>query len=143
MKFSILASAATVVFVAPSAFACPDGTLQETVNLMVSVGQHGEGVDIDETSTAIDAQTAACKDDPYVLKVAALARSTLADVSEETTDRVKLREQALADFDRSASLASVGAPSEPVMINGQPMMIGFSDTAELRAALVAALDEDR
>ena len=72
MKFSILASAATVVFVAPSAFACPDGTLQETVNLMVSVGQHGEAVDVDETSASIDEHIAACKDDPYVLKVAAL-----------------------------------------------------------------------
>ena len=143
MKFSTLASAATVVFVAPTAFACPDGALQATVNLMVSVGQHGEGVDIDETSTAIGEHTAACEANPYVLKVAALARSTLADVAEDKTDRVKLRDQALADFDRSASLASVGALSEPVMINGQAMMIGFSDTAELRAALIAALDEDR
>ena len=143
MKFRTLASAATVVFVTPSAFACPDGSLQETVNLMVSVGQHGESVDLDETATAIDEHAAECQSNPYVLKVAALARSTLADTADDQTDRVKLREQALADFDRSASLASVGAPSELVMINGQAMAIGFGDTQELRAALVAALDEDR
>ncbi len=143
MKFSTLASAASMVLVVPCAIACPDGSLQATVNLMASVGRHGEEVDIDQTSAAIDEHTAACEANPYVLKVAALARSTLADVAEDKTDRVKLREQALADFDRSASLASVGAPSERVMINGQAMMIGFSDTAELRAALIAALDEDR
>ncbi len=143
MKFSTLASAATVVFVAPSAFACPAGSLQETVNLMVSVGQHGEGADTDETEAAIDEQTAECQSDPYVLKVAALARATLADTADDKADRLKLREQALADFDRSASLASVGAPSELVMINGQAMAIGLGDTAELRAALIAALDEDR
>ena len=143
MKFRTIASAATVVFVAPSAFACPDGSLQETVNLMVSVGQHGESIDVDETSTAIDDHAAECQTNPYVLKVAALARATLADVADDRVDRVKIREQALADFDRSASLASVGAPSELVMINGQAMAIGFSDTVELRAALVAALDEDR
>ncbi len=141
MKTLLLAAA--TILAAPAAMACPDGALQETTNLMVSIGQHGEGVDPVEATASIDAKTAACPANPHVFKVAALARATLADVIEEKTIRLELRQAALADFDRAVTLAGASAEALPVLINGQQMAVDFDDNAELRAALVAALEEDR
>ena len=51
MKTLLLAAA--TILAAPAAMACPDGSLQETTNLMVSIGQHGDGVDPAEATAAI------------------------------------------------------------------------------------------
>lgn len=141
MKTLLLAAA--TILAAPAAMACPDGALQETTNLMVSIGQHGDGVDPAEATASIDAKTSACATNPYVLKVAALARATLADVIKEKATRLELRQAALADFDRAVTLAGNATEALPVMINGQQMAVDFDDNAELRAALVAALEEER
>lgn len=139
----MLLIAAATILAAPAALACPDGSLQETTNLMVSIGQHGDGVDPAEATASIDEKTAACSANPHVLKVAALARATLADVVEEKPTRLAIRQAALADFDRAVTLAGASAEALPVMINGQQMAVDFDDNAELRAALVAALEEER
>lgn len=141
MKTLLLAAA--TILAAPAALACPDGSLQETTNLMVSIGQHSDGVDPAEATAAINEKTAACPASPHVFKVAALARATLADVIEEKAARLELRQAALADFDRAVTLAGASAQALPVMINGQQMAVDFDDNAELRAALVAALEEER
>jgi hypothetical protein len=140
MKTFLLAAA--TILAAPAAMACPDGALQETANLMVSIGQHGEGVDPAEATASIDENTSACPANPHVLKVAALARATLADVIVEKPVRLQLRQAALADFDRAVAAAGANADALPVMINGQQMAVDFDDNTELRAALVAALEEE-
>jgi hypothetical protein len=137
----LLATAAA--FTAPAAFACPEGSLQETVSVMVSIGQHGEGVDAAEASASIDAITSACRDNPHVLKASALARSTLADLVVDKPTRLRLRQAALADFDRAVTLVTGSTKPAPAMLNGQPIEIAFDDNADLRAALQAALEEDR
>lgn len=140
MKMFLIASA--TILAAPAAMACPDGSLQETANLMVSIGQHGEGVDPAEATASIDEKTSACPANPHVLKVAALARATLADEIEEKPIRLQLRQAALADFDRAVAAAGANTNALPVMINGQQMAVDFDDNTELRAALVAALEEE-
>ena len=138
----ILLLAAATILAAPAAMACPDGALQKTASLMVSIGQHGEGVDPAEATASINEKTTACPANPHVLKVAALARATLADVVEEKPIRLQLRQAALADFDRAVTLAGANTEALPVMINGQKMSVDFDDNTELRAALVAALEEE-
>jgi hypothetical protein len=141
MKAIILAAA--TIFAAPAALACPEGALQETVSVMVSIGQHGEGVDPADATTSIDALTASCPANPYVLKVAALTRATLAEAVSDKPARISLREHALADFEKAAALTTEATPAATVMINGMEMDLGFEDNAELRAALVDALEEER
>jgi hypothetical protein len=142
MKLPVLFAAA--ILCAPGAAeACTPDALQQTVSLMVSLGQHGEGADASEAAASLDGITAQCPLDPHVLKAAALALATLADEVEDKPVRIKLREQALADFDRSAALVTPSVKQRQVMLNGQPMAIGFSDNAELRKELAAALAEDR
>jgi hypothetical protein len=141
MKAIILAAA--TFFVAPAALACPKSALQETVSLMVSIGQHGEGMDPTDATTSIDALTASCPANPYVLKVAALTRATLAEAVADKPARISLREHALADFEKAAAMTTAATPTTQIMINGMEMDFGFDDNAELRAALVDALEEER
>ena len=144
MKLRIAAVAAAATAIWPgAAAACESGSLQETVNLMVSLGQHGDGAEIREATDSIDRLTQNCPADPHVLKTAALARATLADNVADVAARLALRKQALADFDRSAALVTPASKPRDVMLNGQEMQVGFSDAIELRRALVEAIEEDR
>ena len=66
------------------------GALQETASLMVSISQHGEGAsteDIADLAAQLDERVAAAPGDPFVLKLAAQARRTLSDYSQERAER--------------------------------------------------------
>jgi hypothetical protein len=138
---------ATLILAMPvacvSAGASENAALQDAVALMVSVGQHGEGIDIAETEAALDEKVAAAPNDPYVLKVAAMTRTGLANNAPDRATRVKLRHDALAQFDRAIVLAKPNSPPRAVIMNGQPMDIGLGDLADLRANLFATVQTDR
>jgi hypothetical protein len=134
---------AALILAMPAACASSDAVLQDTVSLMVSIGQHEDGVDIAEATASLDEKVAAAPDDPYVLKVAAMTRTSLANNAQDRATRVKLRHDALAQFDRAIALAKPNAPPRPVMMNGQPMDIGLGDLADLRANLFATVQTDR
>jgi hypothetical protein len=135
----ILAMAAACV----SAGGSENAALQDTVGLMVSIGQHGEGVDVSEAAASLDEKVAVAPNDPYVLKVAAMTRASLANKAPDRATRVKLRQDALAQFDRAISLAKPNAPPRTVMMNGQPMDIDLGDLAGLRADFFATVQTDR
>lgn len=123
-----------------------DATLQQTASLMVSIGQHGEGVsaaDIADLSTQLDEHVAAAPNDPYVLKLAAQSRRALSDYSEDRAKRVELRHKALAEFDKAISLSKPGDPSRVVMTNGMESQVDFKDLAALRASLFHQVTTDR
>lgn len=128
---------------APAATAAPaSSTLQETASLMVSIGQHGEGAsaaDIADLSSQIDAQVAAAPSDPFVLKLAAQSRQTLASYSEDSSQRTSLRQQALAEFDKAITLSKPETASRIAKVNGQDTEIDLKDVPDLRAQLVATL----
>lgn len=128
---------------AGAAVAASDSTLQETASLMASITQHGDGVDIADSSAQLDAQIAAAPNDPYVLKLAALSRVSLSDVSQDRAERVKLRHDALAQFDKAISLTKPDAPSRIVRLNGQETEIDLKDLPDLRAQLFHTVQTDR
>jgi hypothetical protein len=117
--------------------------LQETVSLSVSLTQHEDGVDIAEAAAQLDEKVAAAPNDPYVLKVAATARANLAGNAQDRALRVKLRQEALDQYDRAIANAKPTAPSRAVMMNGQAQEISLSDLPDLRAALFATIQTDR
>ncbi len=123
--------------------AASDSILQETASLMASITQHGEGIDIAESSAQLDAQVAAAPNDPYVLKLVALSRMSLADGAQDRAGRVKLRHDALAQFDRAISLAKPDAPGRIVRLNGQETEIDLKDLPDLRAQLFHTVQTDR
>lgn len=137
------ACASTVGDGAGAAVAASDSTLQETASLMASITQHGEGVDIGESSAQLDALIAAAPNDPYVLKLAALSRMSLANGSQDRAERVKLRHDALAQFDKAISLTKPHAPSRIVRLNGQETEIDLKDLPDLRAQLFHTVQTDR
>lgn len=115
-------------------------TLQETANLMVSIGQHGEGAgaaDITDLSAQVDEQVAAAPNDPFVLKLAAQSRTTLASYAEDGVQKASLRRQALAEFDKAITLSKSDTTSRIVKINGQDTEIDLKDIPDLRAQLAA------
>lgn len=115
---------------------------QETASLMVSIGQHGEGAstaDITDLSAQIDAQVAAAPSDPFVLKLAAQSRTTLAGYAEDKAQRTALRQKALAEFDKAITLSKPETASRIVKINGQDTEIDLKDIPDLRAQLAATL----
>jgi len=120
-----------------------NAALQDTVSLSVSLTQHEDGVDISEATASLDEKIAAAPNDPYVLKVAAGARVNLANNAQDRALRVKLRQEALEQYDRAIALAKPTAPPRAVMMNGQAMQISLSDLADLRAALFATIQTDR
>lgn len=126
-----------------AAVAASDSTLQETAGLMASITQHSDGVDITDSSAQLDAQIAAAPDDPYVLKLAALARVSLSNVSQDRAERVKLRHDALAQYDKAISLTMPDAPSRIVRLNGQETEIDLKDLPDLRAQLFHTVQTDR
>lgn len=123
-----------------------DATLQQTASLMVSIGQHGEGMsiaDIADLSTKLDEHVAAAPNDPYVLKLVAQSRRALSDYSEDRAQRVALRHKALAEFDKAISLSKPVDPSRVVMTNGMESEVDFKDLAALRASLFHQVTTDR
>ena len=125
------------------AVAASNATLQETASLMASITQHGDGVDIADSSAQLDAQIAAAPNDPYVLKLVALSRVSLSDVSQDRAERVKLRHDALAQYDKAISLTKLDAPSRIVRLNGQETEIDLKDLPDLRAQLFHTVQTDR
>lgn len=125
------------------AVSASDATLQETASLMASITQHGDGVDIADSSAQLDAQIAAAPNDPYVLKLVALSRVSLSDVSQDRAERVKLRHDALAQYDKAISLTKLDAPSRIVRLNGQETEIDLKDLPDLRAQLFHTVQTDR
>ena len=117
--------------------------LQDTVSLAVSIGQHDDGIDIPEAASMLDEKVAAAPNDPYVLKVAASARVALANAAQDRAIRVKLRQEALAQYDRAIANARPDARPRAVMMNGQPEEISLSDLTDLRAALFKTIQTDR
>ena len=94
-------------------------TLQETASLMVSIGQHGEGAstaDISDLSAQIDEQVSAAPSDPFVLKLAAQSRTTLASYAEDGAQKAALRQKALAEFDKAITLSKPETASRIVKI---------------------------
>lgn len=134
---------AALIFAMPAACVSRDAALQAAMNLMVSLGQHEDAVDIAEATASLDERIAAAPNDPYVLKVAAMARTGLANNAPDRAARIKLRQDALAQFDRAIALARPDAAPRAVMMNGQPMEVGLSDLADLRAGLFATVQTDR
>jgi anaerobic glycerol-3-phosphate dehydrogenase len=120
-----------------------DAALQETASLMATLTQHPEGASITDASTELDTIVNAAPDDPYVLKLAAITRTQLANASQDRAERVKLRHDALAQFDHAISLSKPDAPARTVKLNGQDMDVHFHDLADLRASLFHTVQTDR
>lgn len=123
-----------------------DAVLQQTASLMVSIGQHGEGMstaDISDFSAQLDAQVAAAPGDPYVLKLAAQSRRALSDYSQDRAQRVELRHKALAQLDKAISLSKPTDPPRSVMLSGMESEVDFKDLADLRASLFHQVTTDR
>lgn len=119
--------------------------LQETASLMVSIGQHGEGSNaagISDLSARIDEQVAAAPNDPFVLKLAAQSRRSLAEYSPNRAQRTKMRQTAIAEFDRAISLSKPDTASRIITINGQETEIDLKDIPDLRAQTAATLQAD-
>lgn len=125
------------------AVAGSDSPLQETASLMASITQHGDGVEIADALAQLDAQIAAAPNDPYVLKLAALSRMSLSDGSQNRAERVQLRHDALAQFDKAISLTKPDAPGRIVRLNGQETEIDLKDLPDLRAQLFHTMQTDR
>ncbi len=127
----------------PAETAAPaSAAVQETASLMVSIGQHGEGAsvsDIADLSAQVDAQVAAAPSDPFVLKLAAQSRQTLATYTEDKAQRTALRQKALAEFDRAITFSKPETASRIVKINGQDTEVDLKDIPDLRAQLAATL----
>ena len=123
--------------------AVSNAALQDTVSLAVSMGQHEDGVDIAEAAASLDEKVAAAPNDPYVLKVAANARAGLANSAQDRALRVKLRQEALDQYDRAIANTKPTAGPRAVMMNGQATEISLSDLADLRAKLFATIQTDR
>jgi hypothetical protein len=138
--FTIAAFALAAACVSP---ASPNLALQDTVSLAVSLTQHEDGVDIAEAAASLDEKVAAAPNDPYVLKVAANARAGLANAAQDRALRVKLRQEALAQYDRAIANTKPTAGPRAVMMNGQAEEVSLSDLADLRAALFATIQTDR
>ena len=86
MKFASLVFAVSLGLAACATAPANDSALQQTASLMVSIGQHGEGLgleDINDLSAQLDEQVAAAPNDPYVLKLAAQSRRALSDYSQD------------------------------------------------------------
>lgn len=143
LAVSVLALPAACATAGGGAGAGSDATLQETASLMASITQHGDGVDIADSSAQLDAQIAAAPNDPYVLKLAALSRVTLAENSQDRAERVKLRHDALAQFDKAISLSKPDAPGRIVRLNGQETEIDLKDLPDLRVQLFHTVQTDR
>ena len=151
MKLASLLLAASVLALSGCATTPSDGTgvagsnLQEAASLMVSIGQHGEGSDfagIAELSAQVDQQVAAAPNDPFVLKLAAQSRRALAEYSPDRAQRTKLRDTAIAEFDKAISFSKPDTASRRVTINGQETEIDLKDIADLRAQTAAAIQAD-
>ncbi len=148
---SLILAASLTALTACTTVATPatvdQAALSQTASLMVSIGQHGEGMsadDINDLSAELDAQVAAAPNDPFVLKLAAQSRRTLSDYSQDRAQRVHLRHTALAEYDRALELAkSNPAASRMVMINGQETEIDLKDLPDLRAQLMHQVQTDR
>ncbi len=151
MKLRLLATTASVLALLASctttgAAAGRDAVLQETASLMVSIGQHGEGLstaDIADLSAQLDVHVAASPNDPYILKLAAQSRRALSDYSQDRAQRVALRHAALAELDRVIVLAKPSDPPRTVVINGMESEIDLKDLADLRASLFHQVTTDR
>lgn len=147
MKLLPLFLAASLAALAACATApANDGALEETASLMVSFGQHGEGMstaDIADLSAQLDEHVAAAPIDPYVLKLAAQSRRALSDHSQDRAQRVELRRRALAEIDKAITLSKPTDPSRVVMINGMESEVDFRDLADLRARLFHQVTTER
>lgn len=123
-----------------------ESTLQQTAGLMVSIGQHGEDASletINDLSAPLDEQVAAAPNDPFVLKLAAQSRRTLAGYSQDRAQRVALRHTALAELDKAISLSAGSTASRIVTLNGQPTEVDLKDLPDLRAQLFHQVQTDR
>ena len=146
MRFASLVFAAALACAACATAPANDTALQQTASLLVSIGQHGEGMsadDINDLSAQLDEQVAASPNDPYVLKLAAQSRRTLSDYSQDRAQRVHLRHIALAEYDKAITLSKPNDPPRAVMLNGEASTIDFSDLASLRADLFHQVQTDR
>lgn len=137
--------AAALIFAATACVSAPTNNtaLQDTVSLMVTFTQHDEGLNLAEASASLDEAVAAAPNDPYVLKVAAGTRVNLSNAAQDRAMRVKLRHNALAEYDRAIANAKPNAPPRAVMMNGQATEIDLNDLADLRAALFQTNQTDR
>lgn len=146
MKFASLVFAVSLGLAACATAPANDSALQQTASLMVSIGQHGEGLgleDINDLSAQLDEQVAATPNDPYVLKLAAQSRRALSDYSQDRAQRVHLRHTALAEFDKAITLSKPTDPPRTVLLNGETSSVDFSDLATLRADLFHQVQTDR
>lgn len=141
-SLTALAACTTVGAPAP----VDQAALDQTAGLMVSIGQHGEGMSTDginDLSAQLDEQVAAAPNDPFVLKLAAQSRRTLSDYSQDRAQRVHLRHTALAELDKAISLANGSAESRIITLNGQETEIDLKDLPDLRAQLMHQVQTDR
>lgn len=134
-----LAACTTAPAVSPS----HDATLQDSASLMASITQHGEGADVADLESQLNAQVAAAPNDPFVLKLTAQSRRTLSDYSQSREERVRLRHTALAELDKAISLSAGSTASRIITLNGQPTEIDLKDLADLRAQLLHQVQTDR
>ncbi len=128
----------SAIFAAPAS--ARQDILQESASLFVAIGQHPEAVDVGEASAELDRIAASAPFDPYVLRMVALTRLSVADNSETEDEREQMSAEALAEFDRAIELAGPDAPARRVQVNGQSLDIDFSDATEVRALMQAAVD---
>lgn len=146
---SLVLAASTLALVACTAMPAPatgDATLQQTAGLMVSIGQHGEGLstdDINDLSSQLDEQVAAAPNDPFVLKLVSQSRRTLSDYSQDRAQRVYLRHTALAELDKAIAAAGSSTESRIITLNGQETEIDLKDLPDLRAQLMHQVQTDR
>jgi hypothetical protein len=143
MSFAALVLVACTTATAPAA---PFTALQEAASLMVSIGQHGEGIstaDITDLSAQLDERLAAAPDDPFVLKLVAQSHRALSDLSQDRAQRVALRHAALAELDKAILLAGDSTASRIVTLNGVETEIDLKDLPDLRAQLMQQVQTDR
>lgn len=148
MRFRHFVLAASLLALPAACATAPasDPALQQTASLMVSITQHGEGMsadDINDLSTQLDEQVTVAPNNPYVLKLAAQARRTLSDYSQDRAQRVHLRHTALAELDKAISLSTPNDRPRAVTLNGEVSEVDFKDLATLRANLFHQVQTDR
>ena len=78
-----------------------------------------------------------------MLKLAAQARRTLSDYSQDRAQRVHLRHTALAELDKAISLSTPNDRPRAVTLNGEVSEVDFKDLATLRANLFHQVQTDR
>ena len=135
MKLHIWALALSGVVVAsPAMAACPDTALQQAADLLVGLGQPNSAVSAYLAS--IDGLVQVCPADPYVLKVAAMTYNNAAARGPDGhTALINIAKSRALLGQLDENFRGTTGP-KTVLVNGQPVAIGFDDLYELETTVL-------